>query len=160
MRCPGFCFRLRVGAMGICLAILALVSGCGGDGVDVVPVSGRITVDGEPLRSKGGVVTLVPNKDKGNITTLQPTGYVDEDGNYTVYYAQGKKGAPPGWYRVQVSAMPPGDQPPPMPKPRGKGPSPIPPLFNRKFVRAGTSRLEIEVVRDPAPGAYDLKLTK
>jgi hypothetical protein len=83
-------------------------------------VSGKVTVDQDPLKSRGGVVNLVPNKDKGNTTTLEPTGVVDEDGNYTVYYAKKKKGAPPGWYKVQVTAMPPGDQPPPMPRPWAK----------------------------------------
>src|SRR5262249_52315260 len=118
----------------------------------------------EPLHSKGGIVNLVPNQDKGNATTLEPAGVVDEIGNYTAYYAKGKKGAPPGWYRVQVSAMPPGDQPPPMPRPKRKGAPPPPhtppPLFNLKYTQAKASGLEIEVVRDPAPGAYDLKLSK
>jgi len=34
------------------------------------------------------------------------------------------------------------------------------PLFHGKYTRAATSGLEVEVVRDPAPGAYDLKLTR
>jgi hypothetical protein len=151
----------RVHETALALGIVGLLAGCGGDGVDAVPVSGRITVNGEALQSKGGVVNLVPNKDKGNTTTLEPVGTVDENGVYTVYYAKGKKGAPPGWYRVQVSAMPPGDQPPPMPRPRRRGsPPPPPPLFKLKYTRANDSGLEIEVVRDPAPGAYDLKLSK
>jgi hypothetical protein len=143
------------------LGMLGLLAGCSSDGVDVVPVSGKITVDGEPLHSKSGVVNLVPNKDKGNTTTLEPTGTIDGDGNYTVYYATGKKGAPPGWYRVQVTAMPPGDQPLSMPRPKRKGQPPPPaPLFKLKYASAQKSGLEIEVVRNPAPGAYDLKLSK
>jgi hypothetical protein len=142
-----------------------LLGGCNSDGVDAVQVSGRITVDDEPLRSKGGIVNFVPNKDKGNTTTLEPTGQVDEDGKYTVYYAKGKRGAPPGWYKVQVTVMPLGDRPPPMPQPKGKVKGkavqqPPPPLFNTKYTRADKSGLDIEVVRDAAPGAYDLKLTR
>jgi hypothetical protein len=47
-----------------------------------------------------------------------------------------------------------------MPRLKGHGPRPPPPLFHSKFTRAKTSGLEVEVVRDPAPGAYDLKLTR
>jgi hypothetical protein len=154
------CSRLQ------CLATLsalwfgwALV-GCGGDSVDVVPVSGQVMVDGEPLRAKSGNVTFVPDKAKGNTTTFEPSGYLDENGNYTLYYAQGKKGAPPGWYKIQVTASrQQGDQPLETPRPRG-GPPPPPPLFNNKFTRSTTSGLEVEVVKDAAAGAYDLKLTK
>jgi hypothetical protein len=141
------------------LGVVWAVAGCGSS--DVVPVSGRVTVDGEPLKARGGVVNFVPMKDKGNATEIQPTGYVDENGNYTVYYAQGKKGAPPGWYKVQVAGIPPGEGPLQMPRPDWTGPPPKPaPLFNGKFTRADTSDIEIEVVRNPAPGAYDIKLTK
>jgi hypothetical protein len=128
-----------------------------------LPVSGRITVDGEPLRSKGGMVNLVPNKEKGNHTELQPSGPVDESGNFTIYYDTKKKGAPPGWYRVQVSALPQGEQPLPTMRPRHLSkvsPPPSPRLFHLKYANAKESGLEIEVVRSPTHGAYDLKLSK
>ncbi len=163
MACSRFCTEWRVSISVIALSIVGALAGCRGDGVDAVPVSGQITVDGEPLRSKAGMVNLVPNKEKGNNTALQPSGPVDENGNYTIYYDTGKKGAPPGWYRVQVSAMPQGDQPLPTMGPRriGKGSPPsVPRLFNLKYASAKDSGLEIEVVRDPAPGAYNLKLSK
>jgi hypothetical protein len=102
----------------------------------------------------------VADKEKGNTTTLDLTGYVDDAGDYTLYYAQGKKGAPVGWYRVQVTAAPPGNNPLQMPRPGGEGPPPIEPVFDRKFTRADSSGLEIEVVKNPSAGAYDLKLTK
>jgi hypothetical protein len=142
------------------LAAAWCAAGCG-DGVDVVPVNGRVTVDGEPLHAKSGNVVFIPDKDRGNTTPLQPTGYLDEDGHYTLYYAQGRKGAPPGWYKVQVAAAS-ADAPGQMPRLRGRGKAPAPgqPLFHSKYTRAGTSGLEVEVVRSPGPGAYDLKLTK
>jgi hypothetical protein len=138
----------------------ALWAGAGCSGPDVVPVRGRVTVNGAPLRSRGGVVNFVPNKDKGNTTTVELTGYLDEAGNYTVYYAQGKKGAPPGWYKVQVTAAPPGEGPLQMPRSGGGRTPPPEPLFDTRFTRTATSGLEVEVVRSPAAGAYDIRLTK
>jgi hypothetical protein len=150
-------WRRLLGAAGA-LGVAWAAAGCGG-GIDVVPVSGRVTVDGEPLRAKSGNVAFVPDAAKGNTTTRVPTGYLDENGHYTLYYAQGKKGAPPGWYKVQVAAAAEGEKVQ-MPRLKGHGPRPPPPLFHSKFTRVKTSGLEVEVVRDPAPGAYDLKLTR
>jgi hypothetical protein len=150
-------FTLRRLGAAAALAVLGAAAGCAGGGPEVVPVRGRVTVNGEPLRAKSGNVTFVPDRAKGNTTTFQPVGYLDEDGNYTLYYDQGKQGAPPGWYKVQVAATSGKVQ---MPGSRGKGPPPPPPLFHKKYNRAATSGLAVEVVRDPAPGAYHLKLTK
>lgn len=140
--------------------------GCAGSGSDIVAVRGRVMVNDQPLRAKIGVVNFVPDKDKGNTTTLEPTGYLDEDGYYTLYYAQDKKGAPLGWYKVQVVATDrttrEGGQPMATPKPkrlRGNEPPPQT-LFHSKYMRYATSGLAVEVVRNPASGAYDLKLTK
>jgi hypothetical protein len=143
------------------LGIVSAIAGCGRDSIDVVPVTGRVLVDGEPLQAKSGNVAFVPDKAKGNTSTIEPIGYLDEEGNYTLYYAQGKKGAPPGWYRIQVAAaLQHEEHPNSMSKRLGGGPRPPLPLFNSKFTHYTTSPLEVEVVRDPAPGAYDLNLTK
>jgi hypothetical protein len=152
----------RLLAFAIPLGLAWTLSGCG-DSSGAVPVAGKVFVDGEPLRAKIGTINLVPNKEKGNTTTFEPSGVLDEDGNFTVYYAKGKKGAPPGWYKVQIVASQLGEGSPiptPRPKDKGVGPPPPKPLFHSKFMRTDTSGLEIEVVKDPAPGAYDLKLTK
>jgi hypothetical protein len=116
-------------------------------------------VDGEPLHADGGSVTFVPDKAKGNNAAVQPAGTLDAKGNYTLYYARGKPGAPPGWYRVQVvaSKLGPGIQ---MARPAPHALKPPPPLFDLKYISPETSGLEVEVVRNPASGAYDLKLTK
>lgn len=160
MACSRFCSGRRVCETAIVLGIVALLAGCG-DNVDVVPVSGRITVDGEPLHVGGGLVNFVPIKEKGNTTDLQPAGVVDENGNYEVYYSTKKKGAPPGWYKLQVTASPPGIRHIPLPGERKKKKGSLPPPpFDRKYMRFADSGLELEVVRNPSPGAYDLKLTK
>ena len=46
-----------------------------------------------------------PDRSKGNQTPFEPVGVVDEQGIYTVT-TKGKDGAPPGWYKVLVSAVP------------------------------------------------------
>jgi hypothetical protein len=145
------------------LFLVGLLAGCGETGPEVYPVQGRVTVDGQPIHADVGTINLVPDKDKGNTTTFLPTGYLDKEGSYTVYYALGKKGAPPGWYKVQIVASRLGEGPPiSTPRPTGLGqapPSPTP-LFDTKFTRAEISGLAFEVVRNPASGAYDLKLTR
>jgi hypothetical protein len=135
--------------------VVWLALGCRGDGEDVVAVSGQVTVNGQPLRAKNSVINFVPDRERGNTTTLQPTGYTDEDGHYTLYYAPGKKGAPPGWYRVQVAPNP-GDRRVSMPR-RGQRTTEKA-LFAPRDTRAETSGLVVEVVRSPELGAYDLQL--
>jgi hypothetical protein len=125
-------------------------------------VSGRVLVDGEPLRGQNGAVSFIPDNAKGNTANVTPTGNLDNAGNYTLYYAQGKKGAPLGWYKVQITAtkLGPGIQ---MARKQMKGAPPPPPSnlpFDVKFTNIKTSGLEVEVVESPAAGAYDLKLTK
>jgi hypothetical protein len=141
------------------LVVTAATAGCGGDPIGALPVSGRVTVDGQPLHAGGGTVTFVPDKDNGNTATVVPSGPLDADGNYTLYYAPGKPGAPPGRYRVQVVAnkLGPGTK---TARPPELGFRPPPPLFDPKYVSPETSGLEVEVVRNPAADAYDLHLTK
>jgi hypothetical protein len=154
--------KRRLSGVVCVLGLAWSAAGCGGDsGVGhVLAVSGHVFVDSQPLRGMHGTVTFVPDLDKGNSTTVTPTGTLDDDGNYTLYYAQGKKGAPPGWYKVQVTAaqLGPGAQ---MPRPKGVPGGPkVQPTINSKFTNAKTSGLKVEVVENPEPGAYDLKLTK
>jgi hypothetical protein len=93
---PHFSGR-RLGTATI-LGILTGLAGCGGG--DTLPVSGQVTVDGAPLWAPGAIVTFKPEPAKGNHAKVDPTGYLDDQGRYTLYSAPGKKGAPPGWYKV------------------------------------------------------------
>lgn len=139
-------FPIRIGAFVIGLT---LIVGCGKKGgadmPDTVPVSGKITVDGEPVTE--GLVTLAPF-DKEQKTGGTPSGKIDPSGGY-VLYTNGREGAAPGRYKVMVSrsTMPTGDKKPTTP-------------FNSKFSNDKTSPLMITVKENPAPGDYDLKLTK
>src|SRR5205823_1414977 len=83
------------------------VAGCG-DGIGTrYPVEARVLVDGEPLTGMTGKVIFVPDKDKGNKTPVNAGGDIDAEGRYKLS-TKGKPGAPAGWYKVVVSAVPPG----------------------------------------------------
>jgi hypothetical protein len=134
-------------------------TGCGdSSGVGrTVPVAGKVTVDGAPLTAKSTVVLFKPDASKGNTSSFEPTGTVDEDGNYTLK-TNGKNGAPPGWYKVVVTAR---EEGAPVHPKNQKAHRPVArSLLSVKYGKAETSGLSLEVVENPDPGAYDLKLTK
>jgi hypothetical protein len=131
----------------LCLLVLLstpLLAGCGSS-VAVVPVTGKVTVDGQPLTA--GQVSLVPLEAKPG--AVASAGAIDANGDYVIYTG-GKTGAPPGKYKVTVT---------PAMLPSGDNKKPVIP-FNQKFGDATKTTLSIDVVSSPAPGAYDLKLTK
>jgi hypothetical protein len=130
--------------------------GCGdSSGVGkTFPVSGRITFKDQPWVAETTMIVLKPDRSKGNKTPFEPLGVVDEQGIYTVT-TKGKDGAPPGWYKVLVTAA--GDyQEHPKAKNRHPGPRSLLPA---KYGQEKTSDLAVEVVERPAPNAYDLKLS-
>jgi hypothetical protein len=134
-------------AASVCLAVLA-ASGCSGRSDGLSPVSGKVSAGGQPLKT--GSVTFRPDTSKGNQTLHHPTGDIDAEGNYLLYTI-GKKGAPPGWYKVLVFAD---GNPSPAPG--------IPPrwLHHIKYTTEGTTDVLIEVVPNPPPGNYDLNLSR
>src|SRR5262249_14047953 len=86
--------------LGLCVWALA---GCGdGSGLKVVPVAGKLTIDGQPLTT--GSISFRPDAARGNRSQHHPTGTIDEEGRYQLFTA-GKKGAPLGWYKVMVFAQ-------------------------------------------------------
>jgi hypothetical protein len=133
------------GLVLVCVSGVWFLAGCGGSSVPLAPVQGKVTVNGTPL--SGGHVALIPlSSDPGAKST--PAGEIN-NGEYTIYTG-GKAGAPLGKYKVMVT-------PSMMPVPGQKQPM-IP--FDKKYSDPTATPLTIEVVQNPAPGAYDLKLTK
>jgi hypothetical protein len=129
-------------ALGIMMLVL---TGCESDPVGrTVPVKGRVTVGGQPL--KLGSVTFWPNEAKGNKSKLEAGATINEDGTYELF-TKGKAGAPPGAYKVTVVAQPIPDSTKP-----GQAKSLVSPTYSNR----DTTPLLIEVVENPAPGAYDL----
>lgn len=85
----------------VCGWLLAGAAGCGSAGGaagGLVPVAGNILVDGNPA---GNVkLTFVPQGDtKGN----GGGGITDSTGRYEAAATQGKRGLPPGKYKVVAS---------------------------------------------------------
>src|SRR5262249_9210024 len=132
--------------------------GCGDDsGVGpTFPVSGKVTLQNVPLTAKSTIVLFKPDASRGNTSPFEPAGTVDAAGNYTVK-TKAKNGAPPGWYKVMVTARDEAaPQHPSDPRHRPAAKSLVP----AKYGSEKTTNLAIEVVANPAPGAYDLKLSK
>lgn len=143
--------HIRSLGAGLVLCAGMVLTGCGGPkGPVLFPVSGVVTVDGAPAEGAG--VSFRPDASKGNKIEWFPTGVADKEGKFTLT-TTAKPGAPPGWYKVVVMPY----SPPPF---GGEAKKAAPPSFNVKYSRPEASDLSIEVTKSPAPGAYDLKLTK
>jgi hypothetical protein len=140
--------------VGLLLPVLTL--GCGDpDSVVTLPVAGRVTVNGEPLAAATATVVFHPDRSRGNLSPHEPVGHVESDGSYILATA-GKSGAPPGWYLVIVSAYE-------RPKDDTRrhhfaAAKSYHLLVNRRYGDPRTSGLKLEVVPNPAPDQYDLKL--
>src|SRR5262245_43486928 len=83
---------------GLLLTALVLVAGCGKDNDGLTPVAGTVFVD--DAAAQGAVVTFFPT---GNTPGNGGTGQTDATGKYEISTPQGKKGLPPGEYKVSVS---------------------------------------------------------
>jgi hypothetical protein len=142
----------------VCACMLAAtVVGCGDDsGVGkTYPVKGQVTLNGKPVTAENSTVLFKPDPDKGNRSPFEPAGTLDDEGNYTLV-TKGKSGAPPGWYKVIVTAF---EGRAEHPKTKQAMRPVARSLVPAKYGSAKTTPLSIEVVESPAPGAYDLKLT-
>ena len=139
------------------LVAICLAAGCGDtSGVGkTFPVSGKLTLDDKPLTAASTIVLFKPDGAKGNTTPFEPTGTVDGEGNYRLF-TKGQRGAPPGWYKVVVTATE--YRPEEVKGPRRHHPTPKS-LVPGKYGQAATTPVVVEVVENPGPGAYDVKLT-
>jgi len=159
-------FRLQAGrptimAFGL-FSLFLSTTGCG-SGFKTVPVSGKLFVNGQPLTGADATVLFRPDASKGNTLEIDFAGNADDDGNYILYHGNGKKGVAPGWYKVAVVAiqpMVPKNAPDRKTKARMPGKPVRITLIDNKYSVPANSGIEIEVVEKPAPGAYDLNLTR
>lgn len=83
----------------VCAAVLATAAGCGKKGrkLDLVPVTGKITLEGQPV--EGATVTFSP-KGKGNAAAA----ITGKDGTYRLKTFD-QEGAEPGSYDVSVTKI-------------------------------------------------------
>jgi len=129
---------------------LTSVVGCGG--VRRIPVAGTVTLDGQPLN--GGWLVFTPDTAKGNTARISCTSRI-QDGHYDletngVTRSESGSGVPLGWYKVSFRILEESTKKHPM--------API--NVNEKFKDPDKTPLSVEVKDNPAPGAYDFKLTK
>jgi hypothetical protein len=78
----------------LCAAAVVVLTGCGGPSAAVAPVSGRVTLDGQPLSF--AIVTFQP---EGKSSA---TGGTDKNGNYELMYKRGVMGSLIGASRVTI----------------------------------------------------------
>jgi hypothetical protein len=125
---------------------LLALPGCGG--LKLAAVSGKVMLGDKPLTH--GAVSFNPDASKGNTARVMCVGRINAQGRYelTTSGVRGSdtgKGAPLGWYKVTLISTLPGEAPIPV---------------HSKYTDPDTTPLSIEVVANPAPDAYDLKVTK
>lgn len=111
------------------------------------PVKGQVRLEGQILST--GSVSLRPDEPG---RWQHPTGLIGADGVYSVF-TDHREGAPPGRYKVVVFAHETlqsraGTAAPGLPKS----------LISTRYHDPQTTPLAINVVAQPAPGAYDLEL--
>lgn len=129
-----------------------MVLGCGGEGksAKLVPVSGKVTLDGAPLTS--GTINFTPEDSKGTAAA----GQIGSDGTYKLA-AGAKEGAAVGKYKVSIGAGMKSMSTDPSAAPKLSEPekAPVP----QKYQNSDASGIVMEVKEGAQPGAYDIKLT-
>lgn len=124
--------------------------GCEHKAVETLfPVTGRITLDGQPLPR--GSLTLRPELAENN--WHQPTGMIGDEGHFIVY-TNGREGVPPGTYRVVVfvteaTSTENGAARPGMPRS----------LVPQRYNNPDETPLRVQVVAQSSDKTYDLELT-
>jgi hypothetical protein len=88
---PEFCL-----AVVVCAALL----GCNSKGYDLAPVSGVVTLDGQPI--PGTVVNFQPMAKDGKMPGPGSVGRCDETGRYVLRTINDEPGAVVGTHRVRI----------------------------------------------------------
>ncbi len=83
------------------LVLVCLPLGCGRSLPDTVPVSGRVTWNGEPVRA--GTIAFMPADTETDSLHRVALGRIEADGSYRLSTFGTNDGALPGDYHVAVS---------------------------------------------------------
>ncbi|KLU07276.1 hypothetical protein RISK_000354 [Rhodopirellula islandica] len=102
-----------LGSSFLLFGLLSVLSGCGPSGPEIAEVSGVVTMGGNPVPDAS--ITFYP------VSGRQSFGKSDQDGRYTLEYAQDQPGAVTGQHRVKI--MTGGMGAPSMPTGPGESPS-------------------------------------
>jgi hypothetical protein len=101
--------------LGVFAVVFLLAAGCGGKHPNLppqYPVSGTITLDGQPLAAAG--IMFLP---RGETRGTGAFAMTDEAGKYSLKTDHGGPGAPEGEYAVTISKVVKRDGTPYVPKP-------------------------------------------
>jgi len=96
---------MRIHALSALLLSLPVLAGCGVSPPALVPVKGKLTLNGRPL--KGATVVFTPDRAKGG-RGPQSFAVTTDDGTFTLGTKDGP-GAAAGWHLVTVA--PPANDP-------------------------------------------------
>jgi hypothetical protein len=91
--------KSRLEFFAVCYLILsASIAGCGQSGPELAAVSGRVTVDGQPMENLD--VTFQPDE-------MRPASYgrTDASGHYELGYKRGVQGALLGQHTVRIRSL-------------------------------------------------------
>ena len=87
-----------------CVCVGLMLSGCGRDLPELVPVSGRVQFAGGPPPA-AGVVHFLPLESAGKLSRRPAMGSFGADGRFEVVSFNGAKGLIPGRYRVRIECL-------------------------------------------------------
>ena len=87
----------------IAVAFTLFNAGCGKDPHRLAPVSGKVTMGGNPLAS--AVVAFLPDTKPGAKPSPTSRGETDKNGRYTLTSSEDKPGAVVGTSKVRISTM-------------------------------------------------------
>lgn len=142
-------FSLRLAPATVLAVSLGLAVGCS-SGPKLYPVEGKVYIDDKLVQTGetvAGYVVLYPDQSKGNLTQEQVQAYIGADGSFKVF-AGPKEGAPPGVYKVTVDIA----------DTKASDPYYFKKKIPDRYYEKDKSGIVWEVVENPEPGRYDLKL--
>src|SRR5688572_4283588 len=83
--------------------ITLTTAGCGKNPHRLAPVSGKVTMDGNPLAN--ATVAFLPDTKPGAMPSPTSRGETDQNGRYTLTSSEDKPGAVVGMSKVRISTM-------------------------------------------------------
>ena len=92
--------RFSARSSALIVGLLSLLVGCGQPAYKLAPVSGTVTLDGEPLAD--GVVNFQPKGQTGKAAAPGSVGRTDSAGNYQLTTIYDEPGASPGFHKVKI----------------------------------------------------------
>jgi hypothetical protein len=119
-----------------------LFAGCGGsDRPKTIPITGRVTIDGQPPGEIGRIY-FTPTQAAPGYSKRPASGGFTEDGNYRVMSWEPDDGLVPGHYTVSLLSG-------------GANATKIP----QKYQTSGTSGLEVDVPVDQGKIEYNIEIS-